>query len=78
MTNDLDTTHPLGERNPSSDGTKNHPIEVATFDGKLHIEWDTEAAVTPIGVGCVTYRVILESLLHAILGGTIRPYSRLF
>jgi hypothetical protein len=49
MTNSLETTHPLGERNSSSDGTKNNPIEVATFDGKLHIEWDTEAAVTPIG-----------------------------
>ncbi|MFT5082838.1 MAG: hypothetical protein ACI9Y1_000873, partial [Lentisphaeria bacterium] len=49
MTNSLETTHTLGERNSSSDGTKNNPIEVATFDGKLHIEWDTEAAVTPIG-----------------------------
>ncbi|MFT5084004.1 MAG: hypothetical protein ACI9Y1_002056 [Lentisphaeria bacterium] len=31
----------------------------------------------PICAGA-TYRVILESLLKAILGGTIRPYARLF
>ncbi|NOX43562.1 MAG: hypothetical protein GXP19_07510 [Gammaproteobacteria bacterium] len=24
-------------------------VEVDTFDGKLHVEWDPTAAVTPIG-----------------------------
>jgi len=25
------------------------PVEVDTFDGKVHVEWDPMAAVTPIG-----------------------------
>ncbi|MEE8058702.1 MAG: hypothetical protein V3T17_12855 [Pseudomonadales bacterium] len=49
MTNDLKTTHPSGEQNSLSKCAKNNPIEVATFGGKLHVEWDPDAAVTPIG-----------------------------
>ncbi len=45
----LKPTHPEGEqplvaRNPLSEA-----IEVDTFAGKLHIEWDSSAAVTPMG-----------------------------
>ena len=45
----LKPTHPEGEqplvaRNPLSEA-----IEVDTFAGKLHIEWDSNASVTPMG-----------------------------
>ena len=43
------SVHPLGE----PDGVEKKPlskaIEVETFAGKVHVEWDPTAAVTPIG-----------------------------
>jgi len=49
MVSDLKTIHPPGEKISSPNGMENNPIEVATFDGKLRVEWDPDAAVTPIG-----------------------------
>jgi len=43
------TTHLKSEPQPSSNNAIVNSIEVDTFDGKLHIEWDPTAAVTPIG-----------------------------
>ena len=39
------TVHPTGERVEK----KNSSVEIDTFGGKLHIEWDPSAAVTPMG-----------------------------
>lgn len=41
--------HPEGEEDFTKKPLINALLEVDTFDGKLHIEWDSEARVTPIG-----------------------------
>lgn len=41
----LKPIHPLGE----SLSTESSPVAVDTFDGKVHVEWDPQAAVTPMG-----------------------------
>lgn len=41
--------HPLGEKNLLTAGLENAQIAPDTFCGKIHIEWDPTAAVTPIG-----------------------------
>ncbi len=43
------TTHSKSESKPDSQKGLFEPVEVDTFDGKLHVEWDPSAAVTPIG-----------------------------
>jgi len=43
------TTHLKGESSPVPIKALDEAVEVDTFDGKLHIEWDPTAAVTPIG-----------------------------
>ena len=42
-------THLISESNGLSDLSINKPIEVDTFDGKLFVEWDPDASVTPLG-----------------------------
>lgn len=49
MANDIKITHPSGEQITESDRSNSEQICVDTFDGKLHVEWDPEAALTPIG-----------------------------
>jgi len=41
--------HPTDEALPAIKHALTEAIEVDTFDGKLHIEWDPTASVTPIG-----------------------------
>lgn len=41
--------HPTGESLPSSHNQFPANTSVDTFDGKVHIEWDTNAPVTPMG-----------------------------
>ena len=41
--------HPEGEANLPAKTPLSEAIEVETFAGKIHIEWDPTAAVTPIG-----------------------------
>lgn len=41
--------HPAGESNLPAKIEKTELWEVDTFDGKLHVEWDPNASVTPIG-----------------------------
>lgn len=41
--------HLAGEKSFVKQNDNFGPLEVDTFGGKLHIEWDPEAAVTPIG-----------------------------
>jgi len=43
--NALSSTHPAGERFP--DGKA--PLPIDTFGGRIHVEWDPQAAVTPMG-----------------------------
>jgi hypothetical protein len=44
-----DTVHPLGEADRVDNSSLSKAIEVETFAGKVHVEWDPTAAVTPIG-----------------------------
>lgn len=41
--------HPPGERKPILEGILSAQVEVDTYDGKLFVEWDPDAAVTPLG-----------------------------
>ncbi|MFV0276216.1 MAG: transposase [Parahaliea sp.] len=49
MGNDPNSTHPLGEAVRAENAIPAEAIAVDTFDGKIHVEWDPTAAVTPIG-----------------------------
>jgi len=42
-------THPLGERALSVVGPVSAPVFVDTFGGRIHVDWDSDAAVTPFG-----------------------------
>ena len=41
--------HPVGEFDKAHKAPLFTAIEVETFAGKVHVEWDPTAAVTPIG-----------------------------
>ncbi len=43
------TVHPAGEDKLGAKKLLSEAIEVETFAGKIHVEWDPTAAVTPIG-----------------------------
>jgi hypothetical protein len=43
------TTHPTGESVPSLAGGIKLRLPVDTFGGRIHVEWDPQAAVTPLG-----------------------------
>ena len=43
------TTHPKGEPLSTTKSQLPAAIDVDTYDGKVHIEWDPDAAVTPLG-----------------------------
>lgn len=42
-------THPLGEDGNGALVPASEPIAVDTFGGRLHVEWNPQAAVTPLG-----------------------------
>ena len=41
--------HPEGDSNLPAKIEETELLEIDTFDGKLHVEWDPDASVTPIG-----------------------------
>jgi len=41
--------HPIGELKTSFDFDQTQAVEVETFGGKIHVEWNPQAAVTPLG-----------------------------
>jgi hypothetical protein len=41
--------HPLGEEKTGSEGGLDTPVFVDTYGGRVHVEWDRSAAVTPLG-----------------------------
>lgn len=49
MSGEHKTIHPMGEGEPPFCRSKISQIATDTFDGKIHVEWDPSAAVTPIG-----------------------------
>lgn len=49
MTLKPQAAHPTGEKSRQVASTYPSPITVDTYEGKLHIEWSPDAAVTPIG-----------------------------
>ena len=49
MSHPFGSLHPTGERTKSKEITKNDGFSVDTYAGRLHVEWDCQAAVTPLG-----------------------------
>lgn len=49
MQEDMKIAHSLSEAIPADNDRCSATIAVDTFDGKVHVEWDPSAAVTPIG-----------------------------
>jgi len=47
--NELQPSHPLGESKNRSPEATQTPVAVDTFAGRVHVEWDPQAAVTPLG-----------------------------
>lgn len=45
----LESVHPTGEGIQSKEITQNTLFPVDTYGGRLHVEWDPQAAVTPLG-----------------------------
>lgn len=43
------STHPMGEVTLPEKSPLASAMEVETYGGKIHVEWDPTAAVTPIG-----------------------------
>jgi len=43
------TVHPVGEGEGRALGPVLGPVAVDTFAGRVHVEWDPQAAVTPLG-----------------------------
>jgi len=41
--------HPTGEQEISKKDSKKAQVPVDTYAGKVHVEWDPKAAVTPLG-----------------------------
>ena len=41
--------HPLGEASEGAVVPASEPIAVETFGGRIHVEWNPQAAVTPLG-----------------------------
>ena len=41
--------HSKGEDLTAAQTTRVKALEVDTFDGKLHVEWDSSASITPMG-----------------------------
>ena len=41
--------HPTGERKSTALAPVPGPVTVDTFGGRVHVEWDPQAAVTPLG-----------------------------
>ena len=41
--------HPTGERETTALVPYAGPVAVDTFGGRVHVEWDPQAAVTPLG-----------------------------
>ena len=46
--NDL-ILHPAGETETTALAPFAGPVAVDTFGGRVHVEWDPQAAVTPLG-----------------------------
>lgn len=49
MEKEIQPVHPLGEAVREQNKACQAPVAVDTFGGKIHVEWDPTAAVTPIG-----------------------------
>jgi hypothetical protein len=43
------SSHPEGERKTTALVPAPGPVAVDTFGGRVHVEWDPQAAVTPLG-----------------------------
>lgn len=43
------TNHPLGEPEPQAPIPTSGPVTLETFGGRIHVDWNPDAAVTPLG-----------------------------
>ncbi len=51
------TFHPTGEARSTALTVVPGPVAVDTFGGRIPVEWDAEAAVTPLGQVAFLYRL---------------------
>src|SRR4051794_4893649 len=42
-------THPMGEAKRKALTAQKQSVALDTFGGRIHVEWDPQAAVTPLG-----------------------------
>ena len=49
MSYPFESIHPGGESIKGEEITQSPVVPVDTYDGRLHVEWDRQAAVTPLG-----------------------------
>ena len=45
----LEQIHPQGESELAKTGVSNPAVFVDTYGGRVHVEWDPQASVTPLG-----------------------------
>lgn len=45
----INTTHPIGEHKKSKISSELELIPVDTFGGRVHVKWDSQASLTPLG-----------------------------
>ena len=68
--NEIDI-HPKGEAKNGAVVPVSGPEVVDTFAGRIHVEWDPRAAVTPLVPAAVLYRVSQGQLAVRSLGGGV-------
>jgi hypothetical protein len=49
MSHPFGSLPPTGEYTQSKEITENDRFPIDTYAGRLHVEWDSQAAVTPLG-----------------------------
>ena len=49
LTSESNPVHPEGAEKPGASSAVSESLSTETFGGKVHVEWDPTAAVTPIG-----------------------------
>jgi hypothetical protein len=62
-----DSFHPEGALKPGASNAVSTSLSTETFDGKIHVEWDPSAAVTPIGQ-------LPFFIQYLKLGGLFKPW----
>ena len=63
--------HPAGESETGALVPYAGPVPVDTFGGRVHVEWDPQAAVTPAWTVAILYRISASGRAFRSLGGEL-------